>query len=82
MKYLMVYYLLIILPCFVLFELSKTGYFSSKEFVIYFFLYAFVYRTITDYFRLVSKNAIAKKVYWKIFIPGSRIKYFRELYFI
>ena len=82
MKYLMVYYLLIILPCFVLFELSKTGYFSSKEFVIYFFLYAFVYRTITDYFRLVSKNAIAKKDYWKIFIPGARIKYFRELYFI
>lgn len=82
MKNLIVYYLLIFVPLFLLIDLTKNNLLTSGQFVGLLFFYAFIYRTLTDYYRLKSKNIIDKKGFWKIFVPGSRLKYFRDLYFI
>jgi hypothetical protein len=60
----------------------KTEQLNSSWFVILLFFYTFIFRTITDYARLRSKNVIDKRQFWHILVPGSRIKYFKELYFL
>ena len=42
-------------------------------------VYAFLYRPIIDYKRLISRG-ILKESFWKLYIPIFRIKYFKELY--
>ena len=81
MKNTLVYYAAIIIPLLTITTLAAAGYIGSGWFVVFLFCYVLVYRTITDYMRLVSKNIIGKKDFWRILIPGSRIKYFRQLYF-
>ncbi len=82
MKKLIVYYFLIITPFAVLIYATKNGLINSSWFVALLFIYVLIYRTLTDYVRLRSKNIIGKNQFWKILIPGARIKYFRELYFV
>ncbi len=82
MKNLIIYYCFVFIPIIILVGLVKTNNMESNRFVILFFSYALFYRTITDYYRLLSKNVIKKNDFWKLFIPGFRIKYLRELYFI
>ncbi|AGC75219.1 hypothetical protein DDD_0092 [Nonlabens dokdonensis DSW-6] len=42
--------------------------------------YAFVYRTYTDGKKLASRNIISESSIWKLALPGTRFKYFKELY--
>ena len=80
MKKILFFYLLIFAPLVILFWMNKSDSISSFYFVLFLFLYVFVYRTFTDGIRLIDKNIIHKKDLWKMIIPGSRFKYFKELY--
>ena len=82
MKNLITYYLIILIPFIALIGLMKSNQIDTSLFVLLLFIYAFVYRVFTDYFRLKSKNVIERKDFWKLLIPGARIKYFTDLYFI
>jgi len=81
MKNTALYYLAIVTPLGILIFLTLIKQIDNLWFVIFLLSYALVYRTIIDYLRLISKDVIAKNEFWKILIPGSRIKYFKELYF-
>ena len=82
MKNFLLYYFLIVVPFALIILATKRELISSGQFLILFIIYAFPYRGVTDYYRLRSKNIITQKQFLLIFIPGSRIKYFKELYFI
>ena len=82
MKNLINYYSLIFIPFALLIIGIKTEFLSIGQFLVLFIFYALPYRGVTDYYRLRSKNVINKNQYLIILIPGSRIRYFRELYFI
>lgn len=82
MKNLLLYYAAIFIPFFLIIYLSKVKLLDTDSFLVLLIVYAFIYRSITDYIRLKSKNIIDKKQFWTLFIPGTRIKYFRELYFV
>lgn len=73
------YYSAIILPVIVLVYLSKINM-DRGVWVALVFFYLLVYRTVTDYLRLVAKNVLGKNDFWKVLIPGFTFKYFRELY--
>jgi len=60
--------------------MTKSDSVSSFYFVLFLFFYALIYRTFTDGIRLFDKKIIKKKDIWKMIIPGSRFKYFKELY--
>ncbi len=79
---LIVYYVLILTPFAILIYSTKQKLINNNWFVFFLFFYVLVYRTVTDYFRLRGKNAIGKNRFWKLLIPGTRITYFRELYFL
>ena len=80
MKNLLVYYLLIFVPFGLIVWVSRIELINSSVFVLLLFLYAFVYRTYLDGYKLAKKNIIPKKDIWKMIIPGSRLQYFKELY--
>jgi len=82
MKKLLVYYFIILAPVILLIYASNMKQISSGWFAILLFAYAFIYRNITDYYRLRSKNVITKKEFWKLLRIGSRMTYFKELYLI
>ena len=80
MKNIFLYYLAIFIPAILIVWLFRTKVIESGLFVGLLFFYLIVYRTFIDYLRLADKGIIGKKDFRKILIPGSRIKYFRELY--
>jgi len=80
MKNSFVYYLTIFIPLIILNNLLQSDSIDATWFVISIFAYAFIYRMITDYYRLLSRHAIEKKDFWKLLIPGARFKYFKSLY--
>ena len=80
MKNSLIYYLTIFIPLLVLYVLIKSDSIEPSIFVLLILFYALVYRGISDYYRLISRNAIEKREFWKLLIPGSRIKYFKQLY--
>jgi len=82
MKNLVIYYIAIIIPFAVIIYAGRVHAVNSLWFVFSLLIYVFVYRTLTDYFRLRSKNVIDRKHFWKILVPGARIKYFKELYLL
>ena len=75
-----IYYVIILAPCIVLFLLARAERISSLWFIFLFSFYLIVYRSVTDYLRLLSKGVITKKDFWIILAPGSRITYFKALY--
>lgn len=79
MKNIIVYYLAILLPIPLLIWLSKTN--NSDWFTILLLVYALPYRTLIDGMRLISKKLMGWNEIWKLFIPGQKIEYTRELYF-
>ncbi len=81
MKNLFYYYLLILTPLGLMVWLLKADLISPWGFVGLMFFYSLIYRTYTDGKRLAAKNLIAEKDIWKMILPGSRIGYFKELYF-
>ncbi len=80
MNKLLVYYLLIFAPLFLIVWLGKVELINSLVFVVLLFFYAFIYRTYLDGYKLYKNNMIPKKDIWKIIIPGKRLQYFKELY--
>lgn len=82
MKKLLIYYFVILSPFVLLIYCSKNNLIDAGWFVALLFFYCFIYRAITDYFRLRNKNVIGKDEFWKCFIPVLQMKYFRELYLI
>ena len=79
MKNIIVYYLAILLPIPLLIWLSKTN--NSDWFTFLLLVYALPYRTLIDGMRLISKRLMRWNENWKLFIPGQRLEYTRELYF-
>lgn len=73
------YYLAILLPLVAFMILIMTKGMSGTDFLLFLIAY-FHYRIFIDYSRLVSKKIIDKQDFWKLFIPGARFKYFRQLY--
>ena len=51
------------------------------ELLISLILYWFPYRTIIDGTKLVMRGVIEQKDVWRLLLPGSRIRYSRELFF-
>jgi uncharacterized membrane protein YdjX (TVP38/TMEM64 family) len=78
MKNTIIYLLVTILPLPIYVYLGKFGIISSQEFVLLLLMYAFIYRPITDYYRLKQKGLISKEEFWKSFLPG----YFQQKYFL
>ncbi|MET3980846.1 hypothetical protein ABIB62_003451 [Mucilaginibacter sp. UYP25] len=72
------YYLLLLLPIAFIFWLSKNGNTASVGIAI--LLYAIVYRPLIDGYKLIIKGIIAKKDIWKMYIPSTYRRYFKELY--
>jgi hypothetical protein len=73
------FYIIAFAPVVLLVFLARNGY--PILFVLAFGIYALIYRTFVDYLRLRSKHIISKNQFWKLLIPGSRVKYFIPLYF-
>jgi hypothetical protein len=80
MKNLISFYVIILAPLGILFWLNTSDLISENLFVVLLVFYVLVYRTYTDGKRLVNKNLISEKDIWKMAIPESRFKYFKELY--
>lgn len=81
MKYLLVYYVLTLVPLAGILMGQKMELINSTQFIGLFFFYLLIYRTCIDGMKLASKNLISKKDIWKLIIPGKRLTYARELYF-
>jgi len=79
MKRLVTFYFLILLPVPVFYWLGKHNY--NMEFTITILAYASIYRTITDGVKLAQMGLIKRNEIWKLLLPFSRAKYFKELYF-
>ncbi len=69
---LIVYYVLIFTPFAILIYSTKQKLINNDWFVFLLFFYVLVYRTVTDYFRLRSKNAIGKNKFWRLLLPGEK----------
>jgi uncharacterized membrane protein len=81
MKNTIIYLLVSFLPLAASIYLSKFGIMSSNVFLFFLLFYAFIYRPITDYYRLKQKGLISKDEFWKSFLPGYfGQKYFYKLY--
>lgn len=80
MKKLFIYYLVILAPFLLLIYTTKAGLIRNDIFMVLFFFYVFIYRNITDYYRLLNKNVIEKGQFWDLIMPFGTIRYFRELY--
>ena len=80
MKNKLIYYITITTPIILIFMFDRLQIINTNWVVGLFFLYLFVYRTYVDGLRLAAKGVIPKKDIWKVLIPGTRVKYFSELY--
>ncbi|CAN5333635.1 hypothetical protein BH23BAC2_BH23BAC2_24580 [soil metagenome] len=80
MKNILRYYVAILIPLGLIIWLNNLDLLSSTFFPGFLFFYAFIYRTYTDGKRLFDKGLITKEDIWKGLIPGSRLKYFKDLY--
>lgn len=78
MKNLIIYYFQILLPLPLLYMTLRNE--DSILFVTLFIFY-YVYRIFTDYYRLQRKNVVQKKDWLFFVLPLWNIKYFNELYF-
>ncbi|EGV43103.1 hypothetical protein BZARG_1026 [Bizionia argentinensis JUB59] len=81
MKNLLLFYSAIIVPLVLIIVFTNADLLTSWQFVTALVIYVFVYRTLVDGKRLVSKNKIENRDIWKLLIPGFRFKYFKTLYF-
>ena len=61
MKSLVIYYIVIIIPLVLLAYALRNHLIDNVWFVISLIIYALIYRTLTDYFRLRNKNLIDRK---------------------
>lgn len=82
MRALLIYYLKILLPLVALVLCYKTDWINSYIAIWAFLCYALPYRRYIDGKRLIEKGVMIKKETWKLIIPGSRVTYFKDLYFI
>ena len=78
MKNLLLYYLAILAPISLLSWMGKT---HNDWFAVAMIFYALVYRTLIDGLRLAGKHLIKPTEIYKLLIPFSRSKFFRQLYF-
>ncbi len=82
MKKLLFFYSVILSPLALIFWLSDQEIVDSWVILVLILIYALLYRTYTDGMRLVHKEVIPKSEIWKMLIPGTRFRYFKELYFL
>ncbi len=74
--------MIILLPFLLLIVAMKQEVIGMNWSLALLLFYAFIYRGITDFYRLKSKNVLNNNEFLKVLVPGSRIKYFKELYFL
>jgi hypothetical protein len=77
MKSLLIYYFAILLP------LPLLAWSLYNNYIMFFILLIsyLIYRSFVDGQRLIEKELIGKKEFWKVFIPLWRYRYFKELFF-
>jgi len=74
-------YLAILVPLFLIFNYSGTAPVDTTLFFLSLFAYVFVfvYRPVIDSFRLLMKEVIQRREFWKsCFMFGRTIEYFKE----
>ena len=74
------FYLAILLPIPLMYLVSVN--YGPTAFTIFLLVYIFLYRPVIDGLRLVQTGKITKSGFWKMFIPGHTLYYFRDLYFL
>jgi hypothetical protein len=79
---LLIYYLKILLPLIALVLCSQRDLIDGHIAMWTILCYVFLYRTYIDGKRLTQKGVMVKKDVWKLVIPGVRVTYFKDLYFI
>lgn len=80
MKNLFAYYFAILLPVPAIVWLALQPS-RAVLFIVALAVYLFIYRTLTDFYRLEQKGVVKKGDLWRMLIPLWRLKYFHELYF-
>ena len=60
--------------------MGKAHQLSSGQFVLSLVVYFFLFRPVTDYYRLLNKGIIKVNDFWKCFSPFLQMQYFKELY--
>lgn len=80
MKNLLIFYIIIFVPLFLIIGLRKLEWINETIFIFSFLFYILIYRTYTDGKRLAKKKIIPESSIWKLIIPGTRFTYFKELY--
>lgn len=70
MKNLLLFYSAIIVPLVLIIVFINADLLTSWQFVTALVIYVFVYRTLVDSKRLVSKNKIENRDIWKLLILG------------
>jgi hypothetical protein len=80
MKNIKIYFLTILTPLIAFIFLYKTKSIESTYSIVFFFFYLLFFKTYIDGRRLSEKNIISKKDIWKLIIPGTHLKYFKDLY--
>ncbi len=79
MKNIFIYYLAFMIgPGILMYYLLSNE--NNVGFVIAILIYALIYRPIIDGLRLISKQVITKRQFWKLFIPFWHAKWMKELY--
>lgn len=77
---LFVFHTVTLVPLFIIFYYWNFGSKSTVWFIIWMFIYAFVFRPITDFYRLKALGILEKKDFWKIY-GLVRFKHYYELMF-
>ena len=79
MKKIIVFYLAILLPIPLMFWISRSD--NSLWFAILLLIYAALYRTAIECWRLVDKKILKWHEIWKLWIPWKYRGFMKDLYF-
>ncbi len=71
MKSSILYYLVIAVPFVTLLYFGGLHKIDSVLFTVLLPTYVFIYRSITDYLRLLSRNIIGRRDFWRAYMPSS-----------
>jgi hypothetical protein len=75
----LVYYCMVLIPIIPLYFISTSNNTSPFISLGLMFFYLLIYKPFIDVMRLITKNIIRKKDWWKVYL--NPMQYFRELYF-
>jgi len=78
MRQVFFYYLAILIPITGLIWMAK--YEHTQVFAASLLLYVLIYRPLVDGYKLIHKGLIEKRQFWKLYLPSTYRKHFKDLY--